>query len=394
MRDDPPGVADSVPPDEWLGPRFPIRFRSRGRLREVVLMGPGRTTIVVGRPIDRELDALSRLTWRLVLTGAGVFAAGLIGGWWLSSRAVGPIAEISRTVEGITASSLSRRIDLKDVDLELGNLAAMINTMLDRLERSFDQQVRFTADASHELRTPLSVVLTQVELALSRPRSEGEYRDALASCGRAARRMKSLVEDLLTLSRADSGHLDLNIEPVDLVAIVDECLEALRPLAERRGVRLIQECGSDPIELMADPDRLAQVVTNLLENAILYNREHGEVRASTETDGEVVVLTVADTGVGIAEDQCPRVFDRFHRVDRARSRETGGSGLGLAIAREIVEAHGGSIEIASAIDHGTTVHVRFRDPLSDPKPEGLARGPFPTPSERGKGPDSAPVELP
>ena len=272
-------------------------------------------------------------------------------------RRLRPIATMCQTVAGITASSLSRRIDLEGVDTELGELGGLLNTMLGRLEASFDQQARFTADASHELRTPLAVVLTQVELALARPRSADEYRDALEACGRAARRMKGLVDDLLTLARADAGKLELRWEPVELGPIVDECAGMLGPLAEGRGVCVVVNAGVAPLE--ADPERLARVVTNLLSNAILYNRPGGRVTLSVVAEGDAVVLTVADTGVGIPEGDLPRVFDRFFRVDKARSRESGGSGLGLAICKSIVEAHGGTIILASQPGKGTEVIVRL-----------------------------------
>ena len=239
LRAEPPEMSDEVRPDPWIGPERHENARSRGRLREVSLLGPGETIILVGRPIGRELHELLGLAWRLSLSGLCVFAAGLLGGWWLAGRAVRPIATMSQTVNGITASSLSRRIDLEGVDTELGELGGLINTMLGRLEASFDQQVRFTADASHELRTPLTVVRTQVELALSRPRSAGEYREALEACDRAARRMTGLVEDLLTLARADAGKLALRWEHVELGPIVAECAELLGPMAESRDVRLV-----------------------------------------------------------------------------------------------------------------------------------------------------------
>ena len=152
LRAEPPSAADEVPLDPWIRPEWQENARSRGRLREVSLLGPTETVILVGRPIGRELHDLRGLAWRLGLSGLGVFAAGLLGGWWLSGRAVRPIETMSHTVAGITASSLSRRIDLEGIDTELGELGGLLNTMLGRLEASFDQQVRFTADASHELR--------------------------------------------------------------------------------------------------------------------------------------------------------------------------------------------------------------------------------------------------
>ncbi len=364
LRAEPPDAADRVLPDPWIGPTWPENARSRGRLREVSLLGPAETVILVGRPIGRELHDLRVLAWRLGMAGLGVFVAGLLGGWWLSGRAVRPIATMSQAVAGITATSLSQRIDLGDVDTELGGLGQLLNTMLGRLEASFDQQARFTADASHELRTPLTVVLTQVELALARQRPADDYRQALEACGRAARRMKGLVGDLLTLARADAGKLELRWESVDLAAMVDDCAAMLEPLAESRGVRVV--VNNNGGTLQADPAGLARIVTNLLSNAILYNQPGGQVTLTAAVEGQCALLTVADTGVGIAAEDLPRVFERFFRVDKARSRESGGSGLGLAICKSIVNAHGGTITVASQPGKGTQVVVRL--PGTGPPP--------------------------
>jgi two-component system, OmpR family, sensor kinase len=355
VRDNPPGIADKVPPDPDVGRRFESHSRNRGMLREVTLLGPGRTTILVGRPIHHELGGLRRMAWQLGLTGLGVFSAGLVGGWWLSSRAVRPIVAMSETVSGINASSLSRRLDLEGVDTELGRLGVLINTMLERLGWSFEQQARFTADASHELRTPLAVILSQVELALSRPREGPAYRESLEACGRAAWRMKSLVDDLLTLARADSGKLELRVEPVDLARIAEESASLLEPLANKRSVRIVLKTSLTPLK--GDPERLGQVLTNLLSNAIQYNHPGGHVTVSVRSDSDSAIVVVEDTGVGIPEGDLPLVFDRFHRVDAARSRESGGSGLGLAICHSIVEAHGGTITVASVMNRGSSFTV-------------------------------------
>lgn len=351
IRDNPPGIAEDVPPDPDVGRRYESHSRHRGMLREVTLLGPGRTTILVGRPIHHELGGLRRMAWQLGLTGLGVFSAGLVGGWWLSSRAVRPIVSMSATVSEINASSLSRRLDLEGVDIELGQLGELINSMLERLGRSFEQQTRFTADASHELRTPLAVILAQVELALSRPREAPAYRESLEACGRAATRMKRLVDDLLTLARADSGKLELRREPVDLARIAEESAALLEPLARNRSVRILLK--TSPTSLKGDADRLGQVVTNLLSNAIHYNKPGGQVTVTVQTHDDTAMVVVEDTGVGIPEADLPLIFNRFHRVDAARSRESGGSGLGLAICQSIVEAHGGTITVASAVDRGS-----------------------------------------
>jgi two-component system, OmpR family, sensor kinase len=355
VRANPPGIADDVPPDPEVGRRFESHSRNRGMLREVTLLGPGRTTILVGRSIHHELAGLRRMAWRLGLAGLGVFSAGMLGGWWLSSRAVRPIVAMSETVSGINASNLSRRLDLAGVDTELGQLGVLINTMLARLGQSFEQQTRFTADASHELRTPLAVILSQVELALSRPREGPAYRESLEACGRAAMRMKSLVDDLLTLARADSGKLELRVEPIDLARIAQESAALLEPLAQQRAVRIVLK--TSPAPLNGDSERLGQVLTNLLSNAIQYNHPGGQVVVTVHSDTDSATVVVDDTGLGIPESDLPLVFDRFHRVDAARSRESGGSGLGLAICRSIVLAHGGTIAVTSAIGHGSTFSV-------------------------------------
>jgi two-component system OmpR family sensor kinase len=355
VRDNPPSIAAEVPPDPEVGRRFESHARDRGLLREVTLIGPARATILVGRPIHHELAALHRMAWRLGLTGLGVFAAGLAGGWWLSSRAVRPIIFMSETVSEIGANNLSRRLDLEGIDTELGQLGELINSMLERLGRSFDQQARFTADASHELRTPLAVILAQVELALSRPRDAPAYRESLEACGRAAKRMKSLVDDLLTLARADAGKLELRPRTIDLAQIAEECAALLEPLALKRLVRIQLE--THPVILKGDPERLSQVLMNLLNNAIEYNHRNGEVFLSVQSTDDAATVIVEDTGVGIPEADLPLVFNRFHRVDAARSRASGGSGLGLAICQSIVEAHGGTIAVASRVQRGSTFTV-------------------------------------
>lgn len=331
--------------------------RQRDRIREVYLVGPEATQIIVGRSIERELDALNRLTWQLVASGAGVFAVGLVGGWWLSGRAIEPIQAMSATAASITAANLSRRIDTARLDDELSKLGTILNAMLERIERAFEQQVRFTADASHELRTPLAIVMSHAELALARERTPDEYRAALEAALRSSRRMKLLVEELLTLARSDAGRLKLDLAPVDLRRVVEESVALLTPLAEEHNVRLSARAAE--ARVTGDANRLSQVVTNLLTNAIMYNRPEGDVTVTTAVADSEVVLTVTDTGIGISQEDLPHLFERFYRVDRARTRERGGSGLGLAICQGIVSAHGGSISITSQVDTGSTFTVRF-----------------------------------
>ena len=229
--------------------------------------------------------------------------------------------------------------------------------MLDRIERAFAQQVQFTADASHELRTPLAIIMSHAELALARPRSTDEYRSALEAALRSSRRMKLLVEELLTLARSDAGKLQLDRRECDLATLVTEAAALLAPLAEEHQVQV--ETTGGPAPLLADSRQLSQVVHNLLTNAIIYNHPSGKVSITTKIEVTDALLVVNDTGIGISQADLPRLFDRFFRVNQARTRERGGSGLGLAICQSIVEAHGGTITATSQLDVGTTMTVRI-----------------------------------
>ncbi len=361
-----PSLAIPFPePRHANSPASPPHFRERGDLREVIVAGPPGIQLLVGRSIGKEQAELRQLLWLLGATGAGVSLLGLAGGWLLSRRAVRPIYAITAMASGISASNLSRRINLAETESEMGNLAGVLNDMFGRLESSFQQQVRFTADASHELRTPLSIIYSHAELALGKPRSPEEYRETIDTCFRASKRMKSLVESLLVLARADAGKLAINREHFDLKDVVEECAELVSSLAAAKKVDLKLDLQSTPIH--GDTFRMAQVVTNLLTNAIHYNREGGSVtvalaatagEGTAGTDG-AAVLTVTDTGVGIAEEDQKHLFERFYRVDKARSRELGGSGLGLAICKSIVEAHGGTIMFTSKLGEGTSFVVRL-----------------------------------
>ena len=354
-------LLDPEPPPTDARPGEIVR-RNRGLLHEVAIIGPNRTQILVGRSIERELGGMHRFAWRLLAITLGVCGIGLAGGWWLAGRAVRPIEEMSRTASGITASNLSARLDLADVDLELGRLGSILNDMLGRIEDAFARQVRFTADASHELRTPLSVILAHAELALNRPRSAEEYREAIETTLKAARRMQSLVGDLLLLARADAGELALRPVRCDLLAIAEETAALLEPIAAQREV--VISVKGEPVDVMADRERMSQVITNLIANAILYNRPRGTITLAIYRDGDLGDLSLADSGKGISEADLPHIFDRFYRADRSRTREAGtgsaGSGLGLAICKSIVEAHGGTIACSSELGVGTTFVVRLR----------------------------------
>jgi heavy metal sensor kinase len=331
--------------------------RTRGEFREFCLCFPFGDRALVGRSMAPDLAAMHRLALWLFAAGSAVLAFGMAGGWWVASRAIRPIDEISATAVKIAAGDLSQRINASDTESELGRLAGVLNSTFARLEAAFAHQVRFTSDASHELRTPVSVILSQTQTALSRERGAAEYRETLEACRRAAQRMRKLIESLLELARLDAGEEQMKHQRFDLSRVARDCVELVRPLAAERGVEL--RCDLSPVECAGDAERIGQVVTNLLSNAIHFNHEQGEVRISARSENGSAFLTVADTGVGIPSEDLPHIFERFYRVDKSRSRIQGRTGLGLAICKAIVEAHSGVIEATSRPGEGSTFKVRL-----------------------------------
>jgi heavy metal sensor kinase len=341
------------PPEKFLEPQPP---RMIGQLREQFNILPSGETVLVGHSIALELKELHRTALNLTAVGGLILLAGLAGGGWLVSRSLKPISSISATAVKISAGDLSQRIDVAEAESELGQLAAVLNSTFARLETAFAQQKQFASDAAHELRTPVSVILTQTQTALNRERDAASYKQTVEACQRAAQRMRKLIESLLALARFDAGQEVLQRLRFDFSKTVLDCAEQLQPLADERGVKIITELS--PLEITGDAGRLAQVVTNLLTNAIQYNQPDGEVRVKLEAQSGLAVLTVTDTGQGIAAEDLPRVFGRFFRADQSRTG-AGNSGLGLAICKAIVEAHGGTIEAASGENAGTTFAVRL-----------------------------------
>ncbi len=342
-------------PQPGAGGPHPEPPNMRGNFREQALITPPGEVFLVGRSIAPELNELRGTALILTGVGAGILLLGLLGGWWLASRAIRPIADISSAAVKISAGDLSQRINISETESELGRLASVLNSTFARLDTAFAQQQQFTSDAAHELRTPVSVMLTQTQTILNRERSAVEYRETVETCQRAAQRMRRLIESLLELARLDAGQQPMKRLKFDLAQTARDCVTLIEPLANERHVKVF--CDVPPLNCVGDSERLSQVITNLLTNAITYNKENGEVRVSGEAKNGSAILTVRDTGVGISGGDLPHVFDRFYRVDR--SRTSGNTGLGLAISKAIVEAHGGTIEVSSQLDIGTSFTVRL-----------------------------------
>jgi heavy metal sensor kinase len=292
-----------------------------------------------------------------------VLALGLGGGWLLVTRALQPVEEISATASRISLGNLSERINAANTENELGRLDGVLNSTFAKLESAFAQQKHFTADAAHELRTPLAVIITEAQSTLARERSASEYRETVEGCLETAQQMRQLTQALLELARFDANQEPLCHEPFDLAEQSRACVELVRPLANQRGLQI--NCNLQPAMVPGDSRRLGEVVANLLSNAVQFNKDQGEIRVETSLQDEFAILTVADTGQGITAEDLPRVFERFYRADKSRSRSSGHSGLGLAICKAIVDAHGGTIEASSQPGVGTTFTVRL--PLTTAK---------------------------
>jgi heavy metal sensor kinase len=274
----------------------------------------------------------------------------------LARKALAPVKQLHRLSEQITAESLNRRLPVANPEDELGRLSQTINAMIGRLERSFAEIRRFTADASHELRTPLTAIRTEAEVAIGKSLSIADYQHLLGSILEECERLTRLTDQLLMLSREDAGSARPVCEPLDLTALLENVVDTMRPLADAKGLNL-QSKANGVIRINGDDARLRQVFYNLLDNAIKYTAQGGQIDICLEKKDRAAIVTLHDTGIGIPPEHLPRVFDRFYRVDPARSREQGGTGLGLSIAKTIIMAHGGKIELTSVPDHGTTCAV-------------------------------------
>lgn len=312
--------------------------------------------MLAGVSLAVDQAEMRRLAGGLVVAGLAVLGLGLAGGWFVATRAIRPITEIGSAARRISAGNLDERVDASRMDDELGQLAEVLNDTFARLGAAFERQRQFTADASHELRTPLTALLWHAQNALTKERAPGEYREALEKCVRSAQRMRRLVESLLELARLESMEAALARESVDLAAVITEALEGVAPLAESRRIRMVTSL--ETAVTNGDASRLGQVMSNLLVNAVQYNRDEGEVRVSCRTESSAgVVVEVSDTGPGIPAEDLAHVFERFYRVDKSRAR--GGAGLGLAICQSIVVAHGGRIEVASEAGKGAMFRIRL-----------------------------------
>jgi len=331
--------------------------------------------IVILRVAHNEKAMWSELrefaTVLLIGLPLGVLLAGF-GGYALARKALAPIDAMTSETQKISAEDLGARLSIKNREDELGRLGAVLNAMLGRLQGAFEQLRRFTADASHELRTPLTAIRSVGEVALQAPKNPAEYRDVIGSMLEEVDRLTRLVESLLVLSRADAGHVQLHRADSSLLSVAEEAASTLEVLAEEKRQKIDVE-GSRDLVVSADRLILRQATVNLLDNAIKYSpAESSIVLRVYRGEGKTAILEVIDEGPGIPAEHQPYVFDRFYRVDKARTRDWGGAGLGLSIARWAVEAHGGQISLLHHNGKGTTFRVIL--PLTTAPPPGSSQG--------------------
>ena len=368
-----------LPPDQIKRPIMKNR-RIDGRPFRFTLQKLGINghvfTVEMGAPADDVVETLHLFRYYLLMFAPVLLLVAAGGGYWLSRRALSPVDALVRTARQVSGTNLNSRLLNFDTGDELQRLSDTLNEMLDRIESAFLRITQFTADASHELRTPVSLIRTEAELALRRSRGEAEYKESLRHILLEAERTTALIEQLLSLARTDSGRETLNLQPVDLRQTLRSVVDGWQQVATIRNLQFSESLGAPENDgadsfVMGDETLLRRLVDILLDNAFKYTPSPGSVHLTLESKGDSVVITVQDSGIGIAEEDQNKIFERFYRVDKARSRAQGGAGLGLAIAQWIVTQHRGSIAVESRPGEGAGFRVELpiiAAPVQNPQP--------------------------
>lgn len=318
-----------------------------------------RDTIQIAIDVSHQEKILARFRlwfWCILLGACVVFP--LIG-YQIARQGIRPVEEMATTARHISSSNLRERIHAEGYPFELASLASTFNSMLDRLEESFERISRFSADIAHDLRTPVNNIRGEAEVALARARSLDEYREVLSSCLEETVRLSDLIGDLLFLARAESPLAHLHRERVNVTELLDGVREYYEAAASDSGISLSSEDADPPVIAQVDRTLLQRAIGNLVSNAVAHTPVGGSVSLKSKTETSGLQIEISDTGIGIPAEALPKVFDRFFRVDSSRSQTSGGTGLGLAIVQSIMVLHGGKVEIASEPGHGTRVTLRM-----------------------------------
>jgi heavy metal sensor kinase len=314
-----------------------------------------RVAVIVGRLTSEIQDMLSIFRVVIIYSALAIVLLAGVGGMFLANRTLQPVDHITDIAREIGEGDLSRRINIQSED-ELGRLASTLNRMIARLEEAFQKQRQFAADASHELRTPLAIIQAESSLALDKKRTQVEYRRSLDLVSQEVTYMSEIIGKLLLLARNDAGIEPLNLQEVNVKDLFTELSSDVEALAQEKGVAF--NLGPmDNLTVKGDRFRLRQLFLNILDNAIRYTPSGGTVSSLLVRKNGSALVSISDTGMGIPAEDLPFIFDRFYRVDKARSRPDGGLGLGLAIASSIAKLHGGGIEVESQVGKGSTFQI-------------------------------------
>ena len=315
--------------------------------------------IQVAAPMDDFYDAIDQFKLMVLLLSPLVLVLASAGGYWLSRRALAPVDQITREAQDINSNNLAKRLDIPRSGDELQRLSETLNSMLGRLETSFNRITQFTADASHELRTPLALMRTTTEVSLRTSQTVADYREAQEEILAELEKTSSLVEKLMLLARADAGVETLQRVPVNVAECLrDTCKDGL-VLAQAKQVKFSADIDGQDLLVTGDSHALRRLFLILIDNAVKYTAPGGSVALRLRRSNGSAIAEFRDTGIGVSAEDLPHIFDRFYRADKARSREFGGVGLGLSIARWVAEAHGGSIEVQSTPAAGSVFRVRL-----------------------------------
>lgn len=331
-------------------------------LHDTIDANGGAYDVVVATAMDDYERAVDRFELALCFSVPIILIVAALSGYWLSRRALSPVDEITQAARKIGAQDLAQRITVHKSGDELERLANTLNAMLGRLEAAFQRITKFTADASHELRTPVSVMRTSAEIALRKSRSEREYRDALAQILQESERMSQLIEQLLILARSDAGSSVLPMVPTNLAQPLQSACAHASGLAREKQLSFSTHIPDQPLWVRGDSTSLERLFLVLLDNAVKYTPDGGRIDVQLSVEDALAVASIRDTGIGVASEDLPHIFERFYRADPARTRDLGGSGLGLAIGTWIAQVHGGEIRVQSEPSRGSCFEVRL--PLS------------------------------
>ena len=308
----------------------------------------------VGNSLEDTYSMLKAIRDIMIVTIPAVFILSGFVGLIITKRALRPLKTFSSRINQITEENLSMRVKEEGLVTELSPLAASFNTMISRIEAAFSRQRQFLSDASHELRTPTAIIKSYHDVILNRERTAEEYRAALTKIGEAVNRMCDIINRILVISRLESKTIPLKPVSMDLLDVMKDVLRLIEPSADSRQIKT--GLTGSHVDIRGDREGLTEVFTNIMENAIKYNRLGGGVDIVVSEDKPWAIVSVTDTGIGIPAEEIPKIFDRFYRVDASRG-QTVGSGLGLSIVKAIVEAHAGKIDVKSAVGKGSTFLV-------------------------------------